>query len=78
MATATSSNKVTKAQYRVLRLIKQGNSISEISEELGKNYYTVREHVRNLRDQGLVKTARGRRSEVTVDLRRVKPAGFTV
>ena len=76
MANATIS-KVTKAQYRVLRLIKQGNSISEISDELGLNYYTVREHVRNLRDLGHVQTARGRRSKVTVDLRRVRPAGFT-
>lgn len=78
MATATKSpSKVTKAQYRVLRLIKDGFSITEISDELELNYYTVREHVRNLRDLGHVRTARGRRSVVTVDLRRVRPTGFT-
>ena len=77
MATASSTlSKVTSAQYRVLRLIKQGFSITEISDELDKNYYTVREHVRNLRDLGFVRTARGQRSIVTVDLRRVRPAGF--
>jgi DNA-binding NarL/FixJ family response regulator len=77
MATATTLDKVTTPQYRVLRLIKQGFSITEISAELDLNYYTVREHVRNMRDRGLVSTARGRRSIVTVDLRRVRPRGFT-
>ena len=79
-STASNSGtleKVTTAQYRVLRLIKQeGFSMSEISEELDLNYYTVREHVRNLRDMGFVTTARGRRSIVTVDLRKVRPSGF--
>ena len=74
---STIIEKITDAQYRVLRLIKQGNSITEISEELELNYYTIREHVRNLRDRGFVRTARGRRSVVTVDLRRVRPTGFT-
>lgn len=77
MTSSAILDKVTKPQYRVLRLIKQGLSITEISEELGLNYYTVREHVRNLRDRGFVRTARGRRSVVTVDLRRVRPRGFT-
>ena len=77
MATATTLDKVTTPQYRVLRLIKQGFSITEISAELELNYYTVREHVRNMRDRNLVSTARGRRSIVTVDLRRVRPRGFT-
>ena len=76
MANASKIEKVTAPQYRVLRLIRQGFSITEIAEELDLNYYTVREHVRNMRDRGFVKTARGRRSEVTVDLRRVKPANF--
>ena len=75
MATKTL-DKVSTSQYRVLRLIKQGFSITEIADELDLNYYTVREHVRNLRDRGFVTTARGRRSVVTVDLRRVRPAGF--
>lgn len=78
MATATKTpSKVTKSQYRVLRLIKQGFSITDISDELSLNYYTVREHVRNLRDLGFVRTARGHLTVVTVDLRRVRPAGFT-
>ena len=68
--------KVSTAQYRVIRLIKLGNSITDISNELDLNYYTVREHVRKLRDLGHVTTARGRQSIVTVDLRRVRPAGF--
>lgn len=76
MATATIE-KATPAQYRVLRLIRQGFSITEISEELGLNYYTVREHVRKLRDRGFVRTARGHRSQVTVDLRRVRPRNFS-
>lgn len=76
-STSATLEKVTNSQYRVLRLIKQGFSITEISDELELNYYTVREHVRNLRDRGLVETARGRRSRVTVDLRRVRPRGFT-
>ena len=71
-----TSTKVTPAQYRVIRLVKQGFSITEISEELDLNYYTIREHVRNLRDQGYVRTARGRRSVVTVDLRRIRPSNF--
>jgi DNA-binding NarL/FixJ family response regulator len=76
MASSITLDKVTTAQYRVLRLIRQGFSITEIAEELDLNYYTVREHVRNLRDRGFVQTARGRRSQVTVDLRRVRPRNF--
>lgn len=77
MASTNTIDKVTDAQYRVLRLIKQDFSVSEIADELGKNYYTIREHVRKLRDLGHVRTARGHRTQVTVDLRRVRPAGFT-
>ena len=73
MANAT----VTSRQYQVLRLIKQqGFSVPEIADELEISFDTARQHVRNLRDLGLVKTARGRRSTTTVDLRRFRPSGF--
>jgi predicted ArsR family transcriptional regulator len=73
MATATF-DRVTPAQYRVLRLIKQGFSLPEIAEELELNFYTVREHARNLQDVGIVQgNGRGNLMTTTVDLRTVRP-----
>lgn len=73
MATATF-DRVTPAQYRVLRLIKQGFSLPEISEELELNFYTVREHARNLQDVGIVQgNGRGNLMTTTVDLRTIRP-----
>jgi predicted ArsR family transcriptional regulator len=65
---------VTRAQYSVLRLIKQGQSLPVIAEELGLSFYTVRNHARNLQDSGIVQgNGRGRPMSTNVDLRRVRP-----
>ena len=73
MATATF-DRVSKAQYSVLRLIKQGFSLPEIADELDLNFYTVREHARNLQDLEIVQgNGRGNLMTTTVDLRTVRP-----
>ena len=73
MATATF-DRVSTAQYPILRLIKQGFSLPEIADELDLNFYTVREHARNLQDLGIVRgNGRGNLMTTTVDLRTVRP-----
>lgn len=76
MAKTKNLSKITPNQYRVLRLVKQGLSVTEIADQLGFDFYTTRRLQRQLRDLGFVQTARGRRSTVTVDLRRVRPSGL--
>ena len=73
MATVTFE-KVTKAQYPVLQLIKEGYSLPEIADELDLNFYTVRNHARNLQEAGIVQgNGRGNLMTTNVDLRTVRP-----
>lgn len=73
MATATT-DRVTQAQYDVLRLIKQGFSLPEIADELGTSFYSVRHHARTLQNLGIVQgNGRGQLMTTTVDLRTVRP-----
>jgi len=72
MTTATMG--VTKAQYEVLRLIKQGFSLPEIAEELSISFGSARNHARNLQESGIVQgNGRGRLMTTTVDLRTIRP-----
>lgn len=71
---ATASNRLTRDQYDVLRLIKGGLSLPEIAEELGSTYDSVRSRARTLSRRGLVqRNGRGHNLTATVDLRTVRP-----
>jgi len=76
MSTAIAKKSVTPRQYQVLKLIKHDRlSTPEIADEMRISFDSARGLVRRLRDRGMVRTfaGRGKRPEVTVDLRTVRP-----
>lgn len=69
------SASLTRDEYDVLRSIKFGNTLPEVSDEVGLSYYSVRSIARRLAAQGLVtRNGRGAVLTVDVDLRTVRPS----
>lgn len=65
---------ITTRQYEILKGIKNGKNIKTISDDLGVNYYTLRDSARALANKGLIeRNGRGRKMTTTVDLRKHRP-----